>query len=347
MPPTTCYLPLDTLRSVFGERLQTDVSLARYTATRVGGPADVLLATGSVDELAGTAAQLWNLDIPFIIFGGGSNVLVSDAGVRDVVIINRAKEVHIDEQASPPTVWAGSGANFGSMARKAASQGLGGMEWAAGIPGTVGGAVFGNAGAHSGDVAGSLLMAEILHRDGRREQWPVEKMGYTYRSSILKREPGEGHNLPQDWGLGGGKPGDVIMGNPLPQDWGPGGVVILSAKFRLEHSTLQAVQEKMDEFLDRRKRTQPPGASMGSIFKNPPGDYAGRLIGDAGLKGTRIGGAEISLKHANFFVNHRGCTAADIYALIQLARDTVFEKYDVKLECEIEMIGDWKLETRD
>ncbi|MFH1632738.1 MAG: UDP-N-acetylmuramate dehydrogenase [Chloroflexota bacterium] len=328
-------MPLDPLCSVFCSRLQTDVSLARYTTARLGGPADALLVAESVDELADTASQLWNLDIPFVILGGGSNVLISDAGIREVVILNRAKEVHIDGQASPPTVWAGAGANFGSMARQAASLGLGGMEWAAGIPGTVGGAVFSNAGAHGGDVAVSLLMVEILPRDGRREQWPVEKMGYTYRSSILKR-----------------KPGDVVVGKMLPQDWGPGGVpsilkrkpgdvVILSAKFRLEHSNLQAVQEKLDEFSARRHSTQPPGASMGSIFKNPPGDYAGRLIEAAGLKGTRIGGAEISPKHANFFVNHGGCTAAEIFALIQLARDTVFEKFGVKLECEVELIGEW------
>ena len=309
MPPASCLLPLDPLRSVFGARLQTDIPLARYTAVRVGGPADALLVAESVDELADTASRLWDLDIPFIILGGGSNVLISDAGVRDVVIINRAREAHIDGQASSPTVWAGSGVSLGSMARRVASLGLGGMEWAAGIPGTVGGAVFGNAGAHGGNVAGSLLMAEILTRDGRREQWPVDKMGYTYRSSIFKRKPSD--------------------------------VVILSAKFRLEHSTPKAVQEKIDEFSAHRKRSQPPGASMGSIFKNPPGDYAGRLIEAAGLKGTRTGGAEISPKHANFFVNHGGCTAADIFALIQLARDTVLEKFGVKLECEIELIGEW------
>ncbi|MBL7162591.1 MAG: UDP-N-acetylmuramate dehydrogenase [Anaerolineales bacterium] len=312
MIPTTT-LPLDRLRSVFGGNMQTEVSLARYTAARVGGTADVLVVVNSVDELAQTARELRTLEVPFLILGGGSNMLVSDTGVREVVILNRAREISFDDESTPPTVWAGSGANFGNVARRAASRGLSGLEWAAGIPGTVGGAVFGNAGAHGDDVAGCLRMAEILHQDGCKEQWSAEEMGYAYRSSRLKREKMA--------------------------------ATVLSASFALEYSTPEEVQRQMDEFAAFRHRTQPPGASMGSMFKNPPEDYAGRLIEEAGLKGTRVGDAEISQLHANFFINHGEATAEDIFSLIEMARQTVAEKFDVALELEIELIGDWKLDV--
>ncbi|MBC8505996.1 MAG: UDP-N-acetylmuramate dehydrogenase [Anaerolineales bacterium] len=309
IPVTT--LPLDSLRSIFGDNMQTDVPLARYTAARVGGLADVLITVNSAKELEMTAKELWAKVIPYLILGGGSNVLVSDEGVRDVVIFNRAREIRFDEDASHPAVWAESGANFGSLARRAANKGLSGLEWAAGIPGTVGGAVFGNAGAHGGDVAGCLEMAEILHQDGRKENWTTEEMDYSYRTSRLKRE-----NLPD---------------------------VILAASFSLEHSFAEEVQRQMDEFSAFRHQTQPPGASMGSMFKNPPGDYAGRLIDESGIKGTRVGQAEISPLHANFFINHGDASATDIYKLIVFARDTVSKKFDVNLELEIELAGDWNL----
>jgi len=312
MIPTTT-LPLDRLRSVFGENMQTEVSLARYTAARVGGTADVLVVVNSVDELAQAVRELWTLEVPFLILGGGSNMLVSDTGVREVVILNRAREISFDDESTPPTVWAGSGANFGNVARRAASRGLSGLEWAAGIPGTVGGAVFGNAGAHGDDVAGCLRMAEILHQDGCKGQWSADEMGYAYRSSCLKREKMA--------------------------------ATVLSASFALEYSTPEEVQRQMDEFAAFRHRTQPPGASMGSMFKNPPEDYAGRLIEEAGLKGTRVGDAEISRLHANFFVNHGEATAEDIFNLIEMARKTMAEKFDVALELEIELIGDWKLDV--
>ncbi len=311
IPVTT--LPIDSMRSVFGENLQTDVSLARYTAARVGGPADVIITANSSEELERTTKKLWSKGVNFFILGGGSNVLVSDEGVRDVVILNRAREIRFDEDATHPTVWAESGTNFGSLARRAANKGLSGLEWAAGIPGTVGGAVFGNAGAHGGDVAGNLKMAEILHQDGRKVSLIGDAMEYSYRSSRLKRE-------------------HVVA-------------VILAASFSLEYSTAEIVQQQMDEFSEFRHRTQPPGASMGSMFKNPPGDYAGRLIEEANLKGTRVGQAEISPLHANFFINHGNASATDIYELIVLARETVAKQFDVKLELEIELVGDWNLDS--
>jgi UDP-N-acetylenolpyruvoylglucosamine reductase len=153
----------------FGDHLQYDVLLARYTAARLGGRADILLEVHSAHELADAVGVCWKHDLPFVILGGGSNVLVSDTGVRGLVILNRARQIRFDEQVDPPTVWAESGANFGALARQAAQRGLAGLEWAAGIPGTLGGAVFGNAGAHGSEISGNLL-AEILHRTEK----PVE-----------------------------------------------------------------------------------------------------------------------------------------------------------------------------
>jgi UDP-N-acetylmuramate dehydrogenase len=305
--------------------LQWSVALAQYTTMRVGGPADALVVAETADELAGIITELWKTDLPFMILGGGSNVLVSDAGVRGVVVINRARpgeRFRIADAGSPEagSVWAEAGVNFSALARQTAARGLSGLEWASGIPGTVGGAVIGNAGAHGGDMAGSLAMAEILHQREGRQQWPVERLEYCYRGSALKSK----HIS---------KP--LLMHFPQPK------TVVLSATFKLVQSTPEVVQEKMKVIAEKRRQTQPPGASMGSMFRNPPGDYAGRLIEAAGLKGTRVGGAEISSRHANFFINDGKATAADIYALLEIAQKTVADKLGVRLELEIELIGDF------
>jgi UDP-N-acetylmuramate dehydrogenase len=300
-------LSLPTLRAAFGERLQENISLAPYTSARIGGPADALLNVSSADELAETVSRLRELGISYEILGGGSNVLVSDRGVRGVVVLNRAKAVRFD-QGSRPRVQAEAGVVIANLARRAASHGLGGLEWAAAVPGTVGGAVYGNAGAFGGDMAGSLIHAELLTERGR-ETWPVEKMEYGYRTSVLKRRALK--------------------------------AVVLSAELRLEHSTKEAASAKINQFSERRRATQPPGASMGSMFKNPPGDFAGRLIEAAGLKGTRIGTAEISPVHANFFINHGQTKAEDVRALVNLAQKTVAEKFGINLELEIELVGEW------
>ena len=303
----TTTLPLPALRAAFGNRLQENIVLAPYTSARIGGPADALLTVTSADELAEAISRLWELDVPYVLLGGGSNVLVSDRGVRGVVVLNRAKDVRFDK-GGRQKVRAEAGVVIANLARRAASHGLAGLEWAATVPGTVGGAVYGNAGAFGGDMAGSLIQAELLTRQGR-ETWPVEKFGYAYRTSILKRQTLK--------------------------------YVVLSAELRLEHSTKEMVSVKIGEFSERRKATQPPGASMGSMFKNQPGDFAGRLIEAAGLKGARIGAAEISPVHANFFINHGQTKAEDVRALVNLAQKTVAEKYGINLELEIELIGEW------
>ena len=343
-PATNLPLELESLLVVFGERIKLGVPLGRYTSARVGGPADMLITIESVEELVEVVSRLWEMDVPFILLGGGSNVLISDAGVRGLVVHNRAQQVRFNLKSDPPTVWVASGAKFGVVARQAAGRGLAGLEWAAGIPGTVGGAVVGNAGAHGGDMAGNLVLAEILHRkvmDGEakngsrpemrthREKWPVECWDFSYRSSIIKRDQG-----------GRSREGSSASASFFTDLQ----IIVLSAVLRLARSTAQDVQSRINEFLAYRRRTQPPGASMGSMFKNPPGDYAGRLIEAAGLKGTRIGQAGISPLHANFFINYGNATADDIWGLIQMTKRSVAAKFGVILELEIELIGNWDFE---
>lgn len=308
------YAALEPLKRVFGERIQFNVPLARYTAAQIGGPAMALLEVKTADELGLAARTLWKMQVPWNVLGGGSNILVSDRGVQGVVLMNRARKVKFDENAQPPTVWAESGANLGLVARLAAARGLSGIEWAAGIPGTIGGAVVGNAGAHGGDMSGNLLVAEILQQishseEAKVERWAVKRLEYGYRTSLLKKKPGV--------------------------------AIVLAALLSLEQSTPAEVQAKIASFVEYRHRTQPPGASMGSMFKNPSGDYAGRLLEEAGLKGKQVGDAQISDLHANFFINLGQATAEDVFDLIQLAKNKVLDKFGVELELEIELVGDW------
>ena len=309
MIPASAPVSLEQLRTAFGNRLQENVPLAHYTTARVGGPSDGLLVANSAPELEKFVRQLWALQAPFAILGGGSNVLPSDQGYRGVVIINRAHTVKIDVRGTPPSVWAESGANLGGIARQVALRGLSGLEWAANIPGSLGGAVYGNAGANERDIQGCLLLAEILHRDSDRQNWTGDQMEYSYRSSLLKKQ-----HAP---------------------------AVILAARLQLSQDTPEAVQSRMEALNTHRRQSQPPGASMGSMFKNPEGDFAGRLIDAAGLKGLRVGDAEVSPVHANFFVNLGHAKATDISALIEKAQQTVQRKFGVHLELEIERLGEW------
>jgi len=299
-------LSSSTLHAAFGDKLQENISLAAYTSARIGGKADALIVANSADELAEIVSQLWEMDIPYLLLGGGSNLLISDAGFRGVVVLNKAKEIRFVEDEAP-SVLVESGVTMSRLANQASTRGLAGMEWAATVPGTVGGAIYGNAGAFGGDMAGALLHVEILTK-ARREQWDVSELAYAYRSSKLKR--------------------DAVK------------CAILSAEIKLTNGEQAEIQERMRSFIQKRKNTQPPGASMGSMFKNPEGDYAGRLIEAAGLKATKIGNVEVSTVHANFFVNHGETKGSDVKALIELVKKTVFEKFDVELELEIEIVGE-------
>ena len=305
-------IPMETLRETFGPRLQENVSMANYTTARAGGTVAALVSIHTLDDLIEAVQTLWGLSVPFRILGSGSNILFSDNGLNLVILHNRAHNIKIDTKSQRPSIFAESGAILGTVARQSALRGLSGMEWAAPIPGTVGGAVYGNAGAHGSDMKHSLNVAKILHEKEGLQEWPVEKLAYQYRSSILKRE-----NLP---------------------------VVILSATFNMVSTSRDEAWEKIKTFQARRKDTQPPGASMGSMFKNPTGKYAGQLIEAAGLKGRRIGRAMISPIHANFIINLEKASAQDIWRLMKLAQDTVKEKFGIILEPEIELVGEFKNE---
>ena len=305
---------LQQLRTKFGSRLQENVPMAGFTSVRIGGPADALLIASSASELEEYVSFFWELHVPFLLLGGGSNVLVSDKGIRSVVLINRANEIRIAAQSEPPTAWAESGASLLSMARKVAEFGLSGLEWASPIPGSVGGAVYGNAGAHGGEICKCLILAEILHPVKGKLSWDCDQMMFSYRSSRLKQS-------------------DT-------------GAVILAAQFKLEKSTTEEVYAKMKELTDRRRDHQPTGFSIGSVFRNPPGDKAGRLIEAAGLKGKRFGGAIISQVHTNFIINDQNACAGDYFELIRLAQAEVRNKFNVTLQPEFELIGEWDQASR-
>jgi len=299
-----------SLRSAFGERLQENVHMANYTTAHVGGPADGLLIAQSEDELAAIVSKLWGLYIPFRVLGTGANILVSDTGYRGVIVVNHAHTIKIDGHTNPPTVWAESGANIGTVARQCMLRGFSSLEWAGTIPGSLGGAIYGNAGAHGWDISKQLVEVEVTTRADGKQSWNGEKMSFSYRSSALKR--------------------------------GLSDVVVLAARLVVAPGTREGVQAKMSEFSEIRRSTQPPGASMGSMFKNPPGDKAGRLIESSGLKGFRIGGVEVSPIHANFFVNTESATAMDYYQLIEHVHRVVKEKTGIELQLEIEFVGDWQ-----
>jgi UDP-N-acetylmuramate dehydrogenase len=299
--------PIDILYAKLGDKVKENVSLAPYTSARIGGPADILITAESADELARIIKLLQKQEMDYLLLGGGSNVLVSDKGVRGVVVLNRAKGVRF-HNGDEPSVTAESGVVFSNLANRCAAKGFAGLEWAATVPGTIGGAVYGNAGAFGGDVAGNLIWAELLTENGR-EKFTAEQMNYGYRASILKRGELDG--------------------------------IVLCAELKLQNSTREVVSTTIEQFGAHRKATQPPGASMGSMFKNPNGDYAGKLIEASGLKGTRIGNAEISPLHGNFFINHDNTKAEEIRALIELVMKTVKEKQGVQLELEVELVGEW------
>jgi len=295
------------LSALFGDRIEYDVPIARNTSARIGGSADAVLTITSASELAEAASQCWAQDVPFKVIGAGSNILISDRGIRELVILNKAKRV---EMPTPNnlSVYAESGVSFSRLANQVSSAGYDGLVWAVTIPGTVGGAVYGNAGAFGGDTATSIVEVDLVTPQGGLSL-TAEKLGYDYRTSALKR-------------------GDLRA-------------VILGARFALKSADSDLLKAKMEELTTRRKNTQPPGASMGSMFKNPPNEFAGRLIEACGLKGYRVGNASISPVHANFFVNDGDTSAKDVIQLIQLARSAVAEKFNINLQLEIELLGDW------
>jgi UDP-N-acetylmuramate dehydrogenase len=305
----------DRFRGVFGDALQTNVSMSRFTSARVGGPADLFLTVHNATELQAAVEMAFHLGLPYFVLGGGSNIIVADAGIRGLIVHNRARNVRFRNTGASVVCTVESGTNLSSLARQCIAKGLGGLEWAVSVPGTVGGAVVGNAGAHGSDMHATLIAATIWEPGAGARIYSNEELEYEYRNSVLKREK---------------------LGGPRR--------VVLSAELALEPEAVDVLMARADGFTAHRKQTQPGGASTGSMFKNPEHYYAGYLIDAAGLKGYRTGDAVISEKHANFFVNEGEATAEDVRGLIAEAWNTVREQFGVELELEVELVGDWRFD---
>lgn len=300
---------------VIGVRPHRDEPMARHTTMRVGGPADLLATAHDAGELSALVRFAREAAIPHLVVGRGSDMVVSDAGVRGLVILCRAEGRRIEGER----LIAEAGLPLARAATLAQRAGLSGLEFGLAIPGTVGGAVWANAGAHGSDVAGILESARILRADGVVADEPAAALALVYRDSRLKQSVGEG---------------SVASGGPAE--------VVLQATFRLAPADPAEIKARLDEIRRWRQEHQPINLpSAGSVFRNPPGDSAGRLIDACRLKGARVGGAVISEKHANFIVNDRQGTAADVRRLAEIARAEVARRFGVELVYEVKFVGDW------
>lgn len=292
-----------------GVKTSRDEPLARFTTMRVGGPADLFATVHNAFELRALVRFARSRGLPHLVLGRGSDVVISDAGVRGLVIQDRAEGSKLDGGR----YIADAGVPMARAATETQRAGLTGLEFGLAIPGSVGGAVWANAGAHDADVAGIIESARVLDAAGTEMVVPVAELALGYRDSRFKHhEPGQPREL------------------------------IVDATFRLEPADPETIKARLDEIRRWRQAHQPLGLpSAGSVFRNPPGDSAGRLIDAAGLKGRRIGGAVVSEKHANFVVNDQKGTATDVRRLMEVVQAEVEAQHGVRLEFEVEFLGDW------
>lgn len=282
-------------------RIAINEPMGRYTSIRIGGPADFLLEPVDRADALGLLAFLQEREIPFFIVGKGSNILVSDEGIRGIVL-------HLEPGLSSvgmegELVSAGAGIPMARFVDFCVQNGMQGVEMLAGIPGTLGGGVWMNAGAYGGEVSNHLVDVEII-RNGKVSRVTKEQAGFTYRHASLE------------------------------------GAVVLGARFKLPPGDRAELMRVRRDLLIKRNRAQPVNMpNSGSMFKNPPGNHAAKLIDEAGLKGTMRGAAGISELHANFIVNHGGAKARDVVELLELARATVLKRTGITLELEIKLVG--------
>lgn len=296
---------VDALRGAIRGNVTEGESLARRTSVRIGGPADILVEAFSEEDIAWVRRIGTERDIPLRVIGNGSNVLVSDQGVRGIVLWlgRRFNEITFDGHFATCQ----AGATLPRFAKMAADRGLAGIEFGGGIPGTVGGAIVMNAGAHGGEIAKINEQVFVINGAGERIVFSRDEMAFSYRRSRLS--------------------GDRES-------------IVVGGRFKLTPDNPDCIRERMQQFSQTRRVTQPLGMpSSGSVFKNPPGDYAGRLVEAAGLKGTRVGQAMVSEAHGNFIVNCGGATSDDVMRLIQRVRQQVLSEFGIELELEVELIG--------
>ncbi len=293
------------LRNILSpDRVLRDVLLKDHTTFKTGGPAGAFVLVENNDELARAVAFLKNREIPFFVLGNGSNLLVSDSGFDGAVI--KLSGSFNELSVSDNVITAGAGVLLSKVCLLAEESGLSGLEFAYGIPGTLGGATVMNAGAYDGEMSYVVSEVTVLDGEGIVRTLSCEDMHFGYRDSIIKHSP----------------------------------MIVLSAKMTLEPGDRAEIHDKMADFLQRRKSKQPlEFPSAGSTFKRPVGYFAGKLIEDAGLKGKRIGGACVSEKHAGFIVNTGGATASDINMLMETVEEEVYQRFGVKLEPEVIKLG--------
>ncbi len=296
--------------------IRRDRALSLHTTFRIGGPADYLVRASTADEVRAAVDWARERDLPITVIGGGSNLLVGDGGIRGLVILVRAPgkqvddvykvedlgdEVRLTVPAQAPISWLG---------HLTAEHGWEGMEWAAGLPGVVGGAVVNNAGAHGTEMKDHLESIEVFELEGDLENWSRDRLEPAYRHTLLKIAP-------------------------RPRRW-----IVLSATFRLPKGDAEALTTRATEHARWRRQAQPTGACAGSVFTNPEGTYAGYLIEQAGLKERRVGGVMISKLHGNFLVNTGDATARDVREIIALVQQEVNRQFAIDLHPEIEQIGE-------
>lgn len=290
---------LEQLKSITNEEnIFVNEPMKKHTTFRAGGNADYLVTPTSKEEII----ELLKIDIPKTVIGNGSNLLVKDGGIRGLVIqLSKNDRYTINENV----IEAGSGIFVAKLSQLALKEGLTGLEFACGIPGTLGGAIYMNAGAYGGEMSNVVVETEFLKENGEIET--ITDHQFAYRKSIFQNMNG----------------------------------IILSSRLKLEKGNVDEIKSKMDEYKTARNTKQPINfPSAGSTFKRPEGYFAGKLIEDAGLKGYRIGGAEVSTLHAGFVINADNATSKDILELISYIQKTVNEKFGVNLETEVKIIGE-------
>jgi len=297
------------LAAIAGVRLRLDEPLARYTSMKIGGPADFFIEADSGAALAQVLVALRRHQVPRWLLGNGSNVLISDRGVRGAVIhlAGEFKKIEWREGGDEIEVAVGAAYAVTQLVRQAARKGYAGLEFAEGIPGSVGGALVMNAGAYGSEFEKVVERVEAVDPDGHALVLTKGQMTFSYRDSHL-----------------------------------PAGTVVTRVGLRLRREEAARVNAKLRELVGKRKSSQPSGfPNSGSMFRNPPGDFAGRLIEAAGLKGHRVGQAQIAERHANFIVNLGGAKAADVRQLMEAAQSEVRRRFNIELVPEVKFVGEW------
>ncbi|MCM3612275.1 UDP-N-acetylmuramate dehydrogenase [Planococcus sp. MERTA32b] len=294
----------DLRRFVADSHVKIDEPLHLHTLTRMGGPADIFVSPTNEDETAYTVKYAYENNIPLLLLGNGSNMVVRDGGVRGIVLnLKSLNEIRIDGLH----VYAQGGANIKEVSKAAASNTLTGFEFACGIPGSVGGAMAMNAGAYGGEIKDIIVRATVLTSTGEKLVLSKEELELDYRKSVITKK----------------------------------GYYVLSAEFGLEKGDQNVIDAKMTDLTYQRESKQPlEFPSAGSVFKRPPGNFAGKLIQESGLQGKGFGGAEVSTKHAGFIVNKNNATANDYIQTIEMVKSAVREKFGIDLELEVKIVGD-------